>query len=223
MLLKDVPVIIVAGGFGMRMAPYNSVLPKPLLLHDGQVMIRKVLDNFKASGFAQFICLLHYQGKLIQTYLDTVCGEYDIQYVYEPTPLGTAGGLFLLKDVPAENFVVCNCDNLGVSDYADALTRHIENGHGITVFVKKKHYQIPFGIVHCMPTGSVSQVEEKPYCDFYISTGIHIINRKVLTLRDAGDVVSMPELINSSLEKYSVGYYDVGAAEWVDMSVRAME
>ena len=74
-----------------------------------------------------------------------------------------------------------------------------------------------------MPTGSVSQVEEKPYCDFYISTGIHIINRKVLTLRDAGDVVSMPELINSSLEKYSVGYYDVGAAEWVDMSVRAME
>ena len=216
----NVPVVIVAGGLGTRMKPFSDVLPKPLLMYQDQPMIKNVLDNFSVRGFRHFIILLHHQAQMIRTYLDYINTGWQIDYFYENEPLGTAGGLFLLKEHITDNFIVCNCDNLGLFDYDNALSNHYKKNLDITVFVKKIHYQVPLGIVHCDPSGLVSLVEEKPFRDFYFSTGIHIINRRVLMqLPKTFPVIGMPELINQLSAKKRVGYFDVGESFWADMSI----
>ena len=107
----NVPVVIVAGGLGTRMKPFSDVLPKPLLMYQDQPMIKNVLDNFSVRGFRHFIILLHHQAQMIRAYLDYINTGWQIDSFYENEPLGTAGGLFLLKEHITDNLIVCNCDN----------------------------------------------------------------------------------------------------------------
>lgn len=215
----DIPVVIMAGGKGMRMRPYSDILPKPLLGYNGKTMLENVVDNYYRLGFYHFYLVLGYKGNLIQTYMESLNLPIDIHYIYEDIPLGTVGGLCYLKGIFNSSFLLCNCDNLGKFDYRSAFNSHFLNNADITIFAKKQHYCIPFGIIQCETNCIVTGIQEKPYYDFFASMGIHIINPAVLDILKGDIHMDMPELINKIAEKGRVIVEDVGDSEWTDMSI----
>ena len=92
---KKIPVVIMAGGQGTRMAPFTKVLPKPLLPIKNTTVIENILSNFKKNGFNKFFISINYKAKLLKTYLEEIkLNSENLLYVVEKKPLGTAGSLF---------------------------------------------------------------------------------------------------------------------------------
>lgn len=201
------------------MQPYSSILPKPLLLFENQPMIEKNIRNFINFGFSNFYLLLHEQSELIRTYLSAVPLPCKIHYIIEPQPLGTVGGIGLLADQIKSDFVLCNCDNLGLFPYTDAIEAHRKWGADITVLVKKQSIQVPFGIILNDGVHTVQKIAEKPMYTVQVSTGIHIVNARILPSLQSISFRNMPDLINQTASSGNVALWDVGDGTWIDMSL----
>ena len=107
--------VLLAGGKGTRLRPYTHVLPKPLMPlgeADPMPIIEVVLRQLSRFGFRDVTIITGYLTELIEAF----CGDgrkfgTRLHYRREETPLGTAGGLTLLKR-PAEPVLVINGDIL---------------------------------------------------------------------------------------------------------------
>ena len=69
-LHSDVPVLIMAGGKGSRLAPLTRIIPKALVPIGEQTMIEKIMDGFFKQNFHDFRVITNYKKKLIKSYLD---------------------------------------------------------------------------------------------------------------------------------------------------------
>ena len=90
--LKSIDVVIMAGGKGERLKPYTSVLPKPLIPINNKPMLEHIILNFKYFNLNNFHLVLNHQAQLIKSYFKNN-KNLKINYVIEPKPLGTIGGI----------------------------------------------------------------------------------------------------------------------------------
>ena len=89
----DVPVVIMAGGRGSRLEPFTKVLPKPLVpIHDKPI-IEHIIERFTEIGCSDFHLTVNYKGKILKAYFEELQPDYQVQFVEELEPLGTAGSL----------------------------------------------------------------------------------------------------------------------------------
>ncbi|HAL42298.1 MAG TPA: mannose-1-phosphate guanylyltransferase [Gammaproteobacteria bacterium] len=113
--------MILAAGYGRRLAPLTDETPKPLLPIDGKPLILHQLVRLKEAGIQDVVINLHHLGHLIEACLgDGSTLGLNIQYSREAQLLDTGGGikkaLTMLGDAP---FVLCNGDILCDLDFRD--------------------------------------------------------------------------------------------------------
>ena len=106
----NVPVVIMAGGKGTRLAPFTSVLPKPLIPLGEKTVIETIVDGFRAYVVDTFYLSVNYKSKIIKSYFEELEPPYSVNYIYEDQPLGTAGSLYALAGKIASDIVLTNCD-----------------------------------------------------------------------------------------------------------------
>ena len=109
---NQLPVIIMGGGKGTRLKPISDVFPKPLIPIKGTPMITHVIDYMKSYGLNQFYLTLNYKADLIKAYFSSEENNNNITFIEEPTFMGTAGSLTLLKGQLNGDFIISNCDCL---------------------------------------------------------------------------------------------------------------
>ena len=61
-------VIILAGGYGTRLAEYTDVIPKPMVTIGGTPMIMHIMNLYSKAGFTEFGLALGYKSNLIKEY-----------------------------------------------------------------------------------------------------------------------------------------------------------
>lgn len=61
-------VVILAGGFGSRLAEYTDVIPKPMVEVGGKPILWHIMKIYSYYGFNDFIICLGYKGKVIRDY-----------------------------------------------------------------------------------------------------------------------------------------------------------
>ena len=64
--LRDVQAVILAGGRGTRLAPYTSVLPKPLMPIGDQSILEVVVGQLEDAGIVNVNFCVGYLAHLIQ-------------------------------------------------------------------------------------------------------------------------------------------------------------
>jgi NDP-sugar pyrophosphorylase family protein len=95
--LGDVNVVILAGGKGKRLAPYTSVLPKPLMPIGDRAILEVVVEQLADTGFRNVTLCVGYLSHLIQAvFTNGPSRRVSMRYVRENDPLGTAGPLRLV-------------------------------------------------------------------------------------------------------------------------------
>lgn len=64
-------VVILAGGFGTRLAEETGVKPKPMVEIGGRPMLWHIMKIYAAAGMDEFIICLGYKGYVIKEYFAT--------------------------------------------------------------------------------------------------------------------------------------------------------
>lgn len=214
----NIPVVIMAGGKGTRLAPLTNVYPKPLIPIGEKTIVETIMDKFVAHNCHDFYMSVNYKADSIKNYFDFINNpEYNIHYFQEDKPLGTAGSLRLLKDKINSTFFVSNCDILIEEDYSEILNYHHSNNNELTVVAAVKTLSIPYGTIITGENGILESIEEKPTLSFKINTGLYILEPSLLN-----DIPDEFYHITHLMEKLKtqgrrVGAYPISQNDWKDM------
>lgn len=216
--LDDVSVVIMAGGQGTRLYPFTKILPKPLIPIGDKSIAEHIIDYFVKFGASDFIFSVNYKANMMRAYFNDLERSYDVKFIEEDQPLGTAGSLYLLKDKLVSTFFVVNCDILIQSDYAKIFEYHKIQKNKITLIGAVRDYQIPYGILEYNSEGSVTSISEKPTYHFTVNTGMYILESEVLAEIPENKFFHITHLIEKIIAKgEKVGCYPVHGDAWMDM------
>lgn len=61
-------VVILAGGYGTRLAEYTDLIPKPMIEIGGKPILWHIMKTYSYYGFNNFIICLGYKGHIIKEY-----------------------------------------------------------------------------------------------------------------------------------------------------------
>jgi dTDP-glucose pyrophosphorylase/predicted transcriptional regulator len=214
----DNPVVIMAGGKGTRLDPFTRILPKPLIPIGDKTILEIIIDKFLPYGAKDFYLTVNYKSIIIKSYFEELKPDYNVHFVDESKPLGTAGSLKYLEGKYSEPIFVTNCDIIIDADYADILRHHIEQTNDITMVASLKHYNIPYGICEIENGGVLKEIKEKPEYSFLVNTGMYILEPSVLPqipFEELFHITHLMEKIRSNGGK--VGVYPVSEKSWIDI------
>ena len=215
----NLPVVIMAGGFGSRLKPLTNVLPKPLLPYGNQTILENIIDRFKRYNCHQFDISVNYKAELIQFYFDSMTDkDYTIDFFTEDKPLGTAGSLHLLKEKLNNTFFVSNCDILIDEDYAAIYNYHQSNKNELTIVASVKSYDIPYGTIETGEDGMLVSLKEKPQLDYLINCGMYILEPHLLNEIPENIFFHITDLIEKvKLRSGRIGVFPISDKSWIDI------
>ncbi len=215
----NLPVVIMAGGKGTRMQPLTNVIPKPLIPVNEKTILEDIMDRFVEHGCNQFYLSVNYKADMIRYYFKNLNNpDYQIQYIQEDKPKGTAGSLSLLKGKIHTPFFVSNCDILINQDYSEILNYHRTNGNDITVVAALKHIPVAYGTIETGDKGHLLELIEKPELTFKINSGMYILEPSVLNEIPDNDLFHITHLIDKVKQTGGkVGVFPVSEKSWVDI------
>ncbi|MBI5032966.1 MAG: NTP transferase domain-containing protein [Chloroflexi bacterium] len=187
--------VILAGGRGTRLAPYTTVLPKPLMPIGDKPILDIVIRQLRHHGFTELTLAVGYLAELLMAYFGN--GErlgVKLAYSHEEQPLGTAGPLSLVPNLD-ERFLVMNGDVLTAINYTEMLAHHRASGAIGTVAVYPRSVKIDLGVVEYDEHHHLTQYIEKPTHHYRVSMGIYIFEPRVLNFIPKNVRLDLPDLV----------------------------
>lgn len=216
--LKDVPIIIMAGGKGTRLYPFTKILPKPLIPIEDVPIMERIIQHFVQFGATEFFATVNYKKEMIKAYFSEKTGKYILHYIEEEQPLGTAGSLRLVHENFGQPIIVTNCDILIQGDYEDIYRYHKNSGNELTIVTALKNIVVPYGVIHTKENGTISYLEEKPKHSYFVNTGMYVLDEKLLMDIPENTYFHMTDLADLLLEqKRKVGMYPISEESFLDM------
>ena len=213
-----IPVVINAGGKGTRLDPYTRVLPKPLIPVGDLPIIELIMKEYQSYSCNEFHIIVNYKRELMKAYFADNDNDYDITWYEEDKPLGTGGGLRLLRGKFSDTFFFANCDALLTANYENMIKFHKENKNVITMVCAYKNMNIPYGVVEMGENGVIIDMKEKPLMSFLTNTGIYIVEPEVIEDIKDGESIGFPDIIARELKKgKKAAAFPVSENEWMDM------
>jgi NDP-sugar pyrophosphorylase family protein len=194
--------VILAGGRGVRLRPYTTRLPKPLVpIGDEFSILDIVLQQLAQQGFDRATLAIGYLGNLIRAYVGS--GErwgIEVDYATEEVPLGTIGPVLQILDRLPDDFLVMNGDVLTDLDYAAVMRAHRESGAPLTVSTYQREVRIDFGVLSTVG-GKVVRFTEKPTIDYRVSMGVYGVSKPTLKRYTVGQPLGFDDLILDLLDR----------------------
>jgi NDP-mannose synthase len=185
----------MAGGRGTRLAPYTTVLPKPLMpLHDRPI-IAVLIQQLVLAGIDAISISVGHLGGLIEAWVRGA-GDFGvpISFLYEDSPLGTAGAL--KSAAPTEGtFVAMNGDILTTLSFCELVEAHTRAGAIATVAVTEREIAIEYGVVRADSSRRLLGLDEKPTLRYSVSMGVYAFSVRVADYIEAGERIDFPDLL----------------------------
>lgn len=204
-------VVILAGGFGTRLAEETHARPKPMIEIGGMPLLLHVMKIYSHYGFNDFIVCLGYMGYYIKEYFSNYAlHRSNVVYDFakgtreffgstaEPwrvslidTGLHTMTGGRLRRIRPYvgdDTFMLTYGDGVARIDIADLVRFHRSHEKAATV----TDVQPPgrFGSLELEPSGAVKSFREKPLeGSGWINGGFFVLEPSVFDLLDDDSTV----------------------------------
>ncbi len=214
----NLPAVIMAGGKGTRLDPFTRILPKALVPIGEKPIIEVIMDEYAKCQIKKFYVSVNHRNKMIKAYFEDHGSDYNINYVNEDEPLGSAGALKLLESKFDTTFFVSNCDVIIKSDYSKIVEFHKKGKYDLTIVGSMQHYRIPYGVCSYDSGGLLTNFREKPEYDYLASTGMYVLNPQILSYIPEDKYFDMIELISILRDKsHRVGVYPVSEKSWIDV------
>lgn len=206
--------IILAGGKGKRLAPYTTVIPKPLMPVGHMPILEILIRRLKIFGIEEITLCVGYLCNFIQAYFgDGHQLGVHLTYSREDVPLGTAGPIRLLglKD----EFIVMNGDLLTTFDFNKFINQHKQNKSVLSIGAYQKEVNIDLGILK-LDQDTLVEYIEKPTLHHWVSMGIYLMDPSMIELIPEG-YFDLPDLVRVAIaQKQNISVYREPCV-WLDI------
>ncbi|HLN62198.1 MAG TPA: NDP-sugar synthase, partial [Symbiobacteriaceae bacterium] len=214
--------VIMAGGEGSRLRPLTCDRPKPLVPVCNRPVLAYILDLLAQHGFQEVFLTLGYMPAAISSYFGDEYAGIRLHYVVEEAPLGTAGGVAMLREHLDDTFVVVSGDALTDVDLSALVAFHKERRALATLAMTRVESPLEYGVVMTDRNGRIRRFLEKPgwgevFSDT-VNTGIYVLEPSVLTGVPAGRQYDFSKDLFPSLLAMDAPLYGVVAdGYWCDI------
>jgi len=218
-----VRAVVLVGGFGTRLRPLTSDLPKQMLPILDRPMIEHVVGHLAAHGVEEVVLSLGFLPDAFRdAYPDGRCAGIPLHYAVEPEPLDTAGAIrFAAEDAGIdEAFLVLNGDVLTDLAVDELIVFHRASGAEATVSLTPVDDPSRYGVVPTDADGRVTGFVEKPPagaapCN-WINAGTYVFEPSVIDRIEPGRRVSVEREVFPAMADEGVLYGLRSEAYWVD-------
>lgn len=188
--------VILAGGKGVRLRPYTTSLPKPLVpIGDRYSILEIVLTQLADQGFTDVTLAIGHLGHLIRSFVgDGSRWGLSVQYLDEDRPLGTMGPVLRLVHQLPEHVLVMNGDVLTDMDYAKLLSEHRRSERPLTIATYQREVNIDFGVLD-VESERVVAFREKPTHHYRVSMGVYGVSTASLSRYSPGRPFGFDDLV----------------------------
>jgi NDP-mannose synthase len=188
--------VILAGGKGVRLRPYTTLLPKPLVpIGDKYSVLEIILRQLADLGFRKVTLATGHLAKIIGAYVgDGSQWGLEVKCFSDETPVGTLGPVLRILDQLPEHFLVMNADVLTDLDYRDLLERHIQSNGQLTVAACRREHHVDFGVLDIIDR-QIQRLEEKPSLSYAVNMGIYGVARETLLSYERGQSIGFDTLM----------------------------
>lgn len=193
--------VILAGGFGTRLAEETQLKPKPMVEIGGKPLLWHIMKLYSAHGVNEFVICCGYKGYLIKEYFanyflhmsdvtfDMATNRMEVhQHYAEPWRVslidtgettGTGGRLRQVRDyVKDDDFCFTYGDVISDVDITRLIAFHRREGRLATLTTTRMPGR--FGVLS-LDGGRVSSFEEKPHNGGgWINGGFFVLSPQVL-------------------------------------------
>ena len=166
--------LILAGGFGTRLAKVSEGKPKPLVEVAGKPMLERQIDFLLSHGIRDIRLSLHHKAEQIIAFCESKWPG-GFEYIVEPKPLGTGGGIrFASKDLK-EPYLVVNGDTLSDIDMPKFMASAPN-----TIVAAYQGDARPFGLLEIKDEKVIGFLEKpQELRDGYINAGLYLLHPDV--------------------------------------------
>lgn len=182
----------------MRLRPYTTVLPKPLMPVGDRPILDIIVRQLRHHGFERLTIVTGHLAELIEAFFGD--GErygIAIDYFREDEPLGTVGALALLDGLD-EDFLVMNGDVLTDLAYGEFLEQHRASGAAASVAAHKREVQVSLGVLQFEDDADADRLTgyiEKPTYDYEVSMGVYAFSPRAIGQIERGKRLDFPDLV----------------------------
>jgi mannose-1-phosphate guanylyltransferase/phosphomannomutase len=184
--------VIMAGGFGTRIQPLTSSMPKPMIPLLNRPIMLHTVELLKKHGITDLVMLLYHQPHVIKNFFrDGTDFGVKITYVTPLEDMGTAGAVKYAEKYLDERFLIISGDLLTDFNLQKVLDFHAHNKALATITLTSVKDPLQFGVVITDKAHRITQFLEKPGWGEVISdtinTGIYVLEPEVFTHIPAGE------------------------------------
>lgn len=173
--------VILAGGFGTRLAHVLGNVPKPMAPVAGKPFLTYLLDQLQDAGVKRVILATGYMHEVVCGYFGNQYRDIEILYSQETQPLFTGGAIMQATHyVEGEDFLVLNGDTLFTIDF-EQLSNHHVLSKSITIALRKVDDTSRYGAVEVCGSKIISFHEKSDsHGAGVINGGIYAVNKQWL-------------------------------------------
>ena len=209
--------VILAGGLGTRLAPYTTILPKPLMPVGDRPILDIVVRQLRHYGFDELHFAVGHLAELLMAYFgDGSRHGVRILYSRESTPLGTAGPIGLVEGLD-EPFLVMNGDILTTLDFAAMMAEHRRLGSAATLGAFHRSVQVDLGVIEFDDDHRLTEYVEKPTHHYWVSGGVYVFDPKVRALLKPGERLDLPDQVHALVARGETVRCHVHEGYWLDI------
>jgi glucose-1-phosphate cytidylyltransferase len=193
-----VQVVILAGGFGTRLAEETDLIPKPMVKIGDIPILHHIMNYYSGFGHNDFVVALGYKAKVIIDYFEGKSLEFSIKLVDTGLETSTGGRIKRLEPELDDEFMLTYGDGLSNVNIDELLEHHRRFGKLATVTAVRPPAR--FGTIE-ITNGVVSKFAEKdPQNAGWINGGFFCLQKKICEFITDSNISFESEPLNYLVE-----------------------
>lgn len=217
--------MVLAGGFGTRVAALRPEVPKPMIEVGGRPFLAWVIDWLASAGLRRFVISTGHLAEVIERYFAAAPRDgRTIACVRESAPLGTAGAVAECRaqSAPARVWVVANGDSIVLAELSAAVARWQAGGMDALVVGVRVADTGRFGSLEIDADGWLRGFHEKRPGAGVINAGVYLLSDAVVRGFDSRRPLSLerdvfPALVSAGrrigVHETDAPFLDIGTPE----------
>ena len=180
-------VVILAGGFGTRLAEYTDSIPKPMVPIGGKPIIDHIMQIYSNHGHKDFYVALGYKGEIIEEYFKDN-DLWNINLIKTGSNSMTGGRLKRLqKIIGNERFMLTYGDGLSNINISELIAFHKKHGKLVTVSAVRPPAR--FGALQINGSEVINFKEKSQLDESWINGGFFVIEPEFFEMINGDETV----------------------------------